>query len=382
MKEVAHPRAGAPSVPTQDLEAHHAPLQGELEAAALRVIRSGRYILGLEVEALEREVAASAGVGHAIGVSSGTDALLAMLMALDVGPGDEVVTTAFTFMATAGSIARLGAKPVFADIDPETFNLDPVAASKKIGAHTRAVITVHLFGRMARTGGLEEMCVERGVPLLEDAAQAMGASESTGARRRMGTIGRAAALSFFPSKNLGGFGDGGMVLTNDATFADRIRLLRVHGAKPRYHHLVVGGNFRLDELQAALLRVKLPHLDKWTDARRRVAAAYRAGLAGLPVGLPPEDAGAVWNQYVITVPNGLRNALGKHLADRGVTTAVYYPEPLHLQPCLANLGGRPGDLPTTEQACGEVLALPIFPELSDDAIVAVVNSLKQFFEGS
>ncbi len=351
---------------TQDLDAHHAPLQRDLEAAALRVIASGRYILGPEVEAFEKECAAACGLAHAVGVSSGTDALLVALMALGVGPGDEVVTTPFSFFATAGAIVRLGARPVFADIEADTYNLDPALAIRRIGPRTKAVIAVHLFGRRARP-------FDTTLPIVEDAAQAIGTPG-------VGSTGVITALSFFPSKNLGGFGDGGMVLTPDAQLAERLRVLRAHGSKPKYHHLVVGGNFRLDEMQAALLRVKLPHLPRWTAARRKVATAYRRALAGLPLRLPPEDPGCVWNQYVVTVPDGKRDALAKHLTAASITTAVYYPEPLHLQPCFADLGFKAGDFPVAERACGEVLALPIYPELPDEAVDEVAGAVGRFFK--
>ena len=297
-----------------------------------------------------------------------------MLMAAGVGPGDDVVTTPFSFFATAGAIVRLGARPVFADIEPASLNLDPDAAVAGIGARTKAVLTVHLFGRMARTNAIEAVCAARGLSLLEDAAQAIGATDNAG--RRVGTIGQAAALSFFPTKNLGGFGDAGMVLTNDRDFAERVRLLRVHGAPAKSHHTVVGGNFRMDELQAALLRVKLPHLLRWTAARRRVAEMYREALSTTPLGLPPRDAGCVWNQFVVRVPSGRRDALVSHLAARGIATAVYYPEPLHLQPCLAGFGFRSGQCPVAERASREVLALPIYPELSDGQLSVWVFMLR------
>jgi dTDP-4-amino-4,6-dideoxygalactose transaminase len=370
-------------IPTQDLQAHHAPLLSELNAAALRVIASGRFILGPEGEALEKEAASACGTAEAVAVSSGTDALLVLLMALGIGPGDEVVTTPFTFFATAGTIARTGAVPVFADIEPDTFNLDPRKAAALVGPRTRAVMTVHLFGRVARSdGGLAEACASRGVPLLEDAAQSIGARQGTGGPR-VGELGRAAALSFFPAKNLGCLGDGGMVLTNDAVLAKSLRTLRVHGGERRYLHERVGGNFRLDELQCALLRVKLPHLERWTALRRAAAGRYRANLADLPGGItpPPDDPGAVWNQFVIRVPSGRRDALAKHLADKGIGTAIYYPLPLHLQACFAQLGHRPGDFPVAEQACQEVLALPLYPEIPTAHVDAVSEAIRGFARG-
>ncbi|MEO5768933.1 MAG: DegT/DnrJ/EryC1/StrS family aminotransferase, partial [Polyangia bacterium] len=351
---------GPGPVPTQDLGRHNLALADELRAAAARVLASGRYILGgaasgaSEVHAFEQELADALRVSHAVGCSSGSDALLAMLMAVGVGPGHEVVTTPFSFFATAGAIARLGAVPRFADIEPATLNLDEDAAAARLGPRTRAVLTVHLFGRAAPTRGLAAACAARGIPLLEDGAQAIGAVDSEG--RTVGTMGLGAALSFFPSKNLGGFGDGGMVVTNDGAFAESIRLLRTHGARSKSDHIMVGGNFRLDELQAALLRVKVPHLAAWTAARRRLAALYETALreAGTPLVLPPPDPGCVWNQFVVRVPAAERDALQAHLAAQQIATAIYYPRPLHLQSCFASLGYQRGDCPIAEQAASEV----------------------------
>jgi dTDP-4-amino-4,6-dideoxygalactose transaminase len=386
----ATPMAGlrdASQIPTLDLEAHHAPLRGELEEAARRVLRSNAFILGPEVAAFEREVAAVLGVGRAIGVSSGSDALVLALLACGVGPGDEVVTTPFSFFATAGAIARVGARPVFADVEPTTLNLDPEAAIARLGPRTRATLVVHLFGRVARTASLEAACAAAGVPLVEDAAQAIGAwrqddpgpAGERGQRRPAGAIGRVAALSFFPSKNLGALGDGGLVVTGDAELADRVAQLRLHGARAKHDHVAVGGNFRLDELQAAFLRVKLPHLAGWTARRRTLAAHYREALAGLPLGLPPADDGCVWNQMVVRVRGGQREALARHLATRGIDTAVYYPRPLHLQPALASLGHGPGDFPHAERAAAEVLSLPLYPELADGAVLRVTDAVRGFF---
>jgi dTDP-4-amino-4,6-dideoxygalactose transaminase len=363
-------------IPMSDLEAQHAPLWTELEAAAVRVLASNRFILGEEVAAFEREMTAALGVRHAVGASSGTDALLALLMASGVGPGDEVVTTPYSFFATAEAIVRLGARPVFADIDPETLNLDPDLAAERIGPRTRAVVVVHLFGRVARTAALSATCAAAGIPLIEDAAQAIGAA---GEGRRAGTLGTGAALSFFPSKNLGGFGDGGMVITNDETLAAQVRLLRNHGAAGKLRHVAIGGNFRLDELQAALLRVKLPLLDRWSAERRRIAAQYRALLAGLPIRLPPWDDGCVWNQFVVGIPGDGRAALIEHLDRRGIASSIYYPLPLHLQPALANLGHHAGDFPHAEQAARETLALPIFPGLGDGRLARVADAVADFF---
>lgn len=359
-------------IPMLDLAALHAPLRDELERAASRVLASNRFILGPELAAFEHALARSAGVAHAVGVSSGSDALLAMLMACGVGAGDEVVTTPYSFFATVEAIVRLGAKPVFADIDPMTLNLDPALAAARVGRATKAVVVVHLFGRPAALASLKPLLEEAGVPLLEDAAQAIGAPG-------VGKLGRAAALSFFPSKNLGGVGDGGMVLTDDGDFAARIRLLRNHGASDKLHHTVVGGNFRLDELQAALLAVKLPHLAAWTGERRRAAATYRAHLEGLPIGIPPQGEGCVWNQFVIRVPSHLRSALREHLAGSGIATAIYYPVPLHLQPALAALGHHPGDFPNAERAARETLALPIHPALLAGNVEYIAVAITDFF---
>jgi dTDP-4-amino-4,6-dideoxygalactose transaminase len=357
-----------------DPVADQAPLVEELAAAAARVIRSGRYILGPEVEAFERELAEACGVPHAIGVSSGTDALLALMAASGVGPGDEVVTSPFSFFATAGAIVRTGARPVFADVEPETLNLDPAAVIAKLGPRTKAVLVVHIFGRCVPLAALQAACTKRGIALLEDAAQAIGAIDPDG--RRVGARTTGAALSFFPTKNLGGLGDGGAVLTDDAAFAATVRRLRVHGADRKNHHVDVGGNFRLDALQAALLRVKLPHLPTWTDARRRAAARYRVGLRETVLQLPPDDPGCVWNQFVVRMPAQRRDEAAAALGRAGITTEIYYPTPLHLQPALASLGYVPGDLPIAERACQEVLALPLYPSLGNDAIDRVITAVR------
>jgi dTDP-4-amino-4,6-dideoxygalactose transaminase len=352
-------------IPMVDLAAQHAALGPELRRAFERVLASNRFILGGaggEVAAFEAEVAQALGVPFAVGLSSGSDALLVALAACGVGPGDEVVTTPFTFFATTEAIVRLGARPVFADVDPTTMNLDAAAAAARVGPRTKAVMVVHLFGRVAETKGLAEACAARDIPLLEDAAQAFGAVAPDG--RPAGAIGAAAALSFFPSKNLGGFGDGGMLLTVDGELAARARRARTHGATRRFVHETIGGNFRMDELQAALLRVKLPHAATWARRRHDVAQRYREAWAALPVGLPPPDPGSAWNQFVIRVPDGRRDALAAHLAKQGIETAVFYPVPMHLQPALACLGGRPGDLPNAERAAAEVLAVPIHPDLA------------------
>jgi dTDP-4-amino-4,6-dideoxygalactose transaminase len=347
-------------------------------------LTSGRFIAGAETEAFEREAAAALSIPHAVGVSSGTDGLLAALMACGVGPGDEVVTTPFSFFASVGAILRLGATPVFADVEPATLNLDPTAALARLGSKTRAVLAVHLFGRAARLEGLDAACAARDIPIVEDAAQAIGArADLSPGARPVGALGRCAVLSFFPSKNLGGFGDGGMVLTTDADFAARVRVLRVHGATAKNRHEVLGGNFRLDELQAALLRVKLPHLPPWTERRRQIADHYRQRLtsvaAGGAIDLPPPDAGSVWNQFVLRVRDRAREPLRQHLSGRGIATAVYYPTPLHLQPALAHLGLGAGAFPHAERAAAEALALPIYPELSLADADRVAAAVAAFF---
>lgn len=366
----------APEVPLLDLTAQWTTLRDETLAAIARVCDTQRFILGDEVEALEDALAATIGVDHAIGVSSGTDALLVALMALDVGLGDEVVTTTFSFFATAGSIARVGARPVLVDIDPATFNLDPAAVRAAITPRTKAIIPVHLYGQCADMDAILAVAAAAGVPVIEDAAQAIGATANG---RQAGAMGLAGCFSFFPSKNLGAFGDAGLVTTGSREMATRVRLLRTHGAERQYHHRLVGGNFRLDALQAAVLRVKLPHLEGWTAARRRNADRYRmlfqqAGLTDRVV-LPVEAPGRshVYNQFVLRVPH--RDRVKASLAADGVATAIYYPVPFHLQECFARLGYRAGAFPHAEAAARETLALPIYGELTPDQQQHVVESM-------
>ncbi|MEM9073185.1 MAG: DegT/DnrJ/EryC1/StrS family aminotransferase [Myxococcota bacterium] len=361
------------SIPMLDVAAQNAPFADELRAAFDRVLTSGRFILGPEVAAFEEEVAAYLGVKHAIGVSSGTDALLVALMALDVGPGDEVITTPFTFFATGGCIARLGARPVFVDIDPETFNLD--VSQIRITERTKAIVPVHLFGQSCDMKELTQ--VAGGVPVIEDAAQALGARCGD---TPVGTLGAFGCFSFFPSKNLGAFGDGGLVTTNDDDLAEKARVLRAHGSKPKYFHAVVGGNFRLDALQAALLRVKLPHLDGWHRARQENAAFYdsffqEAGPSSLRTPVRREE-GHVYNQYVVRTDR--RDELQQHLRDQGIATAIYYPRPLHLQQCFEDLGYRPGSLPQAEKAASEVLAIPVFPDLGPARLNRIAQTITTF----
>jgi dTDP-4-amino-4,6-dideoxygalactose transaminase len=368
-------RARSP-VPLLDLQAQYQPLRAELLAAIERVCDSQRFILGPEVEALEAELAGAIGAPHAITISSGTDALLAAMMALGIGPGDEVVTTTYSFFATAGCVSRLGATPVFVDILPDTYNIDPEAVRAALTPRTRAVVAVHLYGLCADMDALLAVTAPAGVPIIEDAAQAIG-SRYKG--RQAGTMGAAGCFSFFPSKNLGAFGDGGLVTCNDAALAHEVALLRNHGAEPKYFHKRIGGNFRLDALQAAVLRVKLPHLPAWTNGRRANAARYTALLADLQaaglVTLPIEPAGYhhIYNQYVIRVPD--RERIRRELAGRGIGTEVYYPVPFHLQECFADLGYAKGAFPHAETAAASSLALPIYPELTEAQQAAVVEEI-------
>lgn len=362
-------------VPLLDLKAQYAPIRDEILEAVTRVCDSQQFILGPEVAAFEKEVAEFCGVRHAIGLSSGTDALLVALMAIGVGPGDEVVTTAFSFFATAGVIARLGARPVFVDIEPRSFNIDPDAVAAAITPRTRAIMPVHLFGRCCDMDPIMQVARARGIVVIEDAAQAIGARDGQG--RQAGTIGDIGCFSFFPSKNLGAFGDAGLAVTNDTTLAERLRMLRVHGSHPKYYHRLVGGNFRLDAIQAAVLRVKLRYLDKWSAARRANAARYRELFAAdsVPDVVLPEDVpGHIYNQFVVRVSR--RDALRKAVTEAGVGTEIYYPVPLHLQECFASLGWKEGSLPESETAAAQVLALPIYPELTADQQAHVVGVLK------
>ncbi len=370
-------------VPLLDLKAQYRTIRDEIQAAVGEVFEAQSFILGPFVERCEAALAKYVGVKHAVGMSSGTDALLAALMALDVGPGDEVITSPYTFFATGGSIWRLGARPVFVDIEPRSFNLNVANVDRAITPRTKAIMPVHLYGRTVEMEPLLDLARRRGLAVIEDAAQAIGAAHRGHAAGSMGTVG---CFSFFPSKNLGGAGDGGMVTTNDDELADRLRMLRVHGSKVKYSHLAVGGNFRLDAIQAAVISVKLAHLDEWTAARQRNAERYgrlfaEAGLAPGPVRLPaaPDDPRDrhVWNQYVVRVT--FRDELRDHLAEHGVRTEVYYPIPLHLQPCFAELGLKPGAFPESERAARETLALPIYPELDDDRAAWVVEQTARFY---
>jgi dTDP-4-amino-4,6-dideoxygalactose transaminase len=365
-------------VPLLDLKSQYATIRSEVREAIDRVCESQHFILGPEVQAVEQEVAAFCGARFAVGVSSGTDALLAALMAVSVGHGDEVITTPYSFFATAGVIARLGARPIFVDIDPATFNLNPSAVLEKLSPSIKAILPVHLFGRCTEMEPLLEVGERHGIPIIEDAAQAIGARDHKS--RQAGTTGLIGCFSFFPSKNLGAFGDGGMTVTNDEKAADLLRLLRVHGSFPKYHHKIVGGNFRLDALQAAVLRVKLRSLPAWSEARRRNANRYRNLFSETSldqVTLPGDIPGHIYNQFVVRVPH--RDRLRAFLRENGVETEVYYPVPLHLQECFKQLGHRVGDFPHAEAAARESLGLPIYPELTEDQQKYVVNRTAEFY---
>ncbi len=366
-------------VPLLDLQAQYAPLRESLIEAVTRVCDSQRFIMGPEVSALEEELATLLGVRHTVAVSSGTDALLLALMALGVTTGDEVVTTAYSFFATAGAIARVGARPVFVDIEPTTFNIDPAAVARAVSPRTKAILPVHLFGLSAEMAPILAEATRAGVPVVEDAAQAIGA---TYGGRAVGGVGLAGCFSFFPSKNLGAFGDAGLLTTGDEAMAARARLLRMHGMEPKYYHPAIGGNFRMDAIQAAVLRVKAPHLGAWTEARRINAARYarlfrERGLLER-VGLPVEPAGRrhIFNQFVIRVDE--RDGLKRHLDALGIGSEIYYPVPFHLQPCFAGLRYRVGDFPHAERAARESLAIPIYSELTSEQQETVVEAIAQF----
>lgn len=368
------------SVPLLDLSAQYAPLRDEILAAITRVCDSQRFILGPEVESLERELAAAIGSRHAVTMSSGTDALLAALMAIGIGPGDEVITPTFSFFATAGCVSRVGARPVFVDIDRATYNVDPGAIRRALTPRTKAILPVHLYGLCADMDAILAIAADAGVPVIEDAAQAIGARMGD---RQAGTMGAMGAFSFFPSKNLGAFGDGGLVTTNDAALADELRLLRNHGAEPKYFHARIGGNFRLDALQAAVLRVKAPHLPAWTRARRANADRYRALFAEASlldrVRLPVEPPGYthIYNQFVIAVPD--RDALRAYLTACRIGTEIYYPVPFHRQACFAGLVRADDRFPAADEAAASSLALPIYGELTAAQQAYVVSSIAGFY---
>ncbi|MBI2222280.1 MAG: DegT/DnrJ/EryC1/StrS family aminotransferase [Acidobacteria bacterium] len=372
--------SSAVRVPLLDLAAQNGPLRDEILAAVARVADSNRFIMGPEVEGLERELAAMLGAKHAVGVSSGTDALLVAMMALGIGAGDEVITPTFSFFATAGCVSRLGATPKLVDIDPITFNVNVAAVERAITPRTKAIVPVHLYGLCADMEPLLVLARRRGIAIVEDAAQSIGSKYGD---RQAGTMGAFGCFSFFPSKNLGAFGDAGLVTTNDEGLAARVKMLRNHGASERYFHKYIGGNFRLDALQAAVLRVKAPHLAGWTEFRRRNAARYdamfRAARLDDVLALPYEPANRyhIFNQYVVRAPK--RDALRAHLEAAGVATEIYYPVPFHLQECFADLGHRRGDFPEAESAAAEVLALPIYGELTEDQQAHVVQRIAEFY---
>lgn len=369
------------NVPLLDLKPQYATFADELRPELEALCASQNFILGPPVQTAETALAAYCRVPHAIGVSSGSDALLASLMAEKIGPGDEVITSPYTFFATAGAIARVGATPVFVDIQPHSFNIDPYQIEEKITPKTRAILPVHLFGRLADMSPILALAKKYHLLVIEDACQAIGAENPAG--RRAGAFGDYGCFSFFPSKNLGCFGDGGLVTTADPNRARRIATLRNHGMEPRYYHAIIGGNFRLDALQATVLSCKLPHLDAWTAARQRNAARYHdlfaaAGLLDGLISLPETGPGRhVFNQFVIRAPK--RDDLAAYLHANGIGCAIYYPVPLHLQPCFAYLPTRPGDCPNAERAARETLALPIYPELSDAMAAAVVMKIAAFY---
>lgn len=369
-------------VPLLDLKAQYTPLREQILEVVTRVCDSQRFIMGPEITGLERELAAQIGVGHAVAVSSGTDALLLALMALDIGAGDEVITTTYSFFATAGAIVRVGATPVLVDIDPVTYNIDPAAVEAAITPRTKAIMPVHLYGLCADMDALTAIASRHGLAIIEDAAQAIGSTYKGRPAGGMGTFG---CFSFFPSKNLGALGDAGLVTTNDAVLAKKAELLRMHGMEPKYYHHLIGGNFRCDALQAAVLRVKAPHLAAWTEARRLNAKRYGqlfadAGLRGRIV-LPTQPDGLyhIFNQFVIRVPE--RNALKAFLDARGIGNEIYYPVPFHLQPCFANLGHQRGAFPHAERAADETLAIPIYSELSIEQQQTVVGAVAEFING-
>jgi dTDP-4-amino-4,6-dideoxygalactose transaminase len=384
-------------VPLLDLTQQYRGLAAQVLPALQKICESQQFILGAAVAQFEREAASYCRCREAIGVSSGTDALLLALMGLGIGVGDEVLTTPYSFFATAGTIARVGARPVFCDIEADSFNLDPLSVRSWLQAHAerrggrlidrdtggtiRALLPVHLYGQCARMSELREIAREFALPIIEDAAQAIGADTEAG--QRAGSIGEIGCLSFFPTKNLGAFGDAGMCTTQDPALAEHLRVLRVHGGQPKYHHDYIGGNFRIDELQAAVLSIKLRHLDAWTAARQRNAAHYegafeQAGLSAqvrTPRTLPGHRH--VWNQYVVRVTQ--RDALRAFLSTQGVGTEIYYPIPLHLQKCFSYLGHKAGDYPASERAAAETLALPIYPELQPEQLDYVVERIAAFY---
>ncbi len=365
-------------VPMIDLVAQYRRIKAELDEALLRVLGSGHYIGGEECARFEAEFAAFCGAAHACGVANGTDALTVTLRALGIGPGDEVVTVANTFIATGEAILLNGARPVFVDVEPHTFTMDPALVERAIGKRTKLILPVHLYGHPADMDAIMDIARRHGLPVLEDAAQAHGAAIGS---RRVGSLGHAACFSFYPSKNLAAAGDAGLVTSNDPDLIARVRQVANHGAgSHRYDNLVVGTNSRLDALQAALLRIKLRHLEAWTDERRGRARVYSQALSGVPgITLPRERDGFSSAWCLFTLRAERRDLLQRHLTAQGIATAVHYPKPIHLQPAMASAGGRPGDLPVSEQLCREVLSLPLYPELTDDVIARVAGEVRAFY---
>jgi len=364
-------------VPFLNLAAQYASLKDELWPAVEQVLAGGHYVLGPNLAALEQEVAAYTGTRFGVGVNSGSDALTLALRALEIGPGDEVITTPFTYIAPAEAIYQVGARIIFADIDARTFNLDPADVARKLTPRTQAIIPVHLFGQAAPLREILALAESRGLQIVEDCAQAIGAQYQG---KPVGGLGRVGCFSFYPTKNLGADGDGGMVVTQDEALARKLRMLRVHGIERRYFHDVHGYNSRLDEIQAAILRVKLPHLNAWNARRNQIAARYDAGLAGLPVILPLTAPGNTHVFHVYALLTEPRDALQQFLADRGVPTLIYYPRPLHLQQVYADLGHREGDFPVAEAVSRKILPLPMYPELTDEQVDHVAATVREFFQ--
>jgi dTDP-4-amino-4,6-dideoxygalactose transaminase len=362
-------------VPLLDLKAQYATIKDDVLAAVSEVLESQRCIGGPKIAELEEKIAAVSDCKFAVGTSSGTDAILNSLMSLDIGRGDEVITTPFTFFSTVGCIARTGAKPVFVDIDPKTYNIDPALIDAAITENTKAIMPVHLYGQMADMAPIMQAAAKHNIAVIEDAAQSI---TSTYKGQKAGSIGTCGCFSFFPSKNLGGIGDGGMVVTNDEELYNRLFIMRNHGSKPKYYHKCVGGNFRLDPIQAAALLAKLPHLDEWSEARRRNAAYYNKKFEGTVVETPyiSPDCVSIYNQYVIRVPK--RDELLAHLKENNIGCEVYYPVSMHLQECFQHLGYKQGDLPESEKASKEVLAIPIYPELTDEMKDYVAETILAF----
>jgi dTDP-4-amino-4,6-dideoxygalactose transaminase len=363
-------------VPILDLKTQYAGYKADVLESISKVCESQTFALGPAVAEFEEKIAAYCNCKYALGVSSGTDALLASLMALGIRPGDEVITTPFTFFATAGSVARVGATPVFVDIDPNSWNIDPKLIEGRITNKTRAIIPVHLFGQVAQMKPIAKIVRRYDLFVIEDAAQAMGATQDG---IKCGNFADLACFSFYPTKNLGGFGDGGLITTNKDTLAERVGILRNHGQDPTYFYKVIGGNFRLDSLQAAILTIKLKYLDTWNEKRRQNAALYDKLLAGSPVKCPKIDANnvSIYHQYTIAAPE--RDRLQKFLADHKIGSSIFYPKPLHLQQCFKHLGYKQGDLPVAERACNEVLSLPVYPELGPDQIEYVAQTVRRFY---